>query len=203
MRRFELELDALKAKILEMGVVAERMVSRASEALVKRDRAIVADVLQGEETLDRFQVEIDGEAVRLITVYTPTAKDLRFLLRRCLQKDVTARLPEIRLARLALEEALHDPTSIPREVVEAPPAPRPASCRSRSSIPVRPSSPRPRATSSRRSRTPCAASGASPNTAPGSRRSIRRGTPSSSIAWRRPACRSASTGASSPRSIPG
>ncbi len=80
MKRFELELDALKAKILEMGVVAERMVSRASEALVKRDRAIVADVLEGEETLDRFQVEIDGEAVRLITVYTPTAKDLRFLL---------------------------------------------------------------------------------------------------------------------------
>src|SRR5688572_13024197 len=80
MRRFELELDALKAKILEMGVVAERMVSRASEALVKRDRAIVADVLEGEETLDRFQVEIDGEAVRLITVYTPSAKDLRFLL---------------------------------------------------------------------------------------------------------------------------
>ena len=80
MRRFELELDALKARILEMGGVAERMVARASEALVKRDRAIVADVLEGEETLDRFQVEIDGEAVRLITVYTPTAKDLRFLL---------------------------------------------------------------------------------------------------------------------------
>jgi phosphate transport system protein len=80
MRRFELELDALKNQILEMGVVAQRMVARASEALVKRERAIVAEVLEGEETLDRFQVDIDGEAVRLITVYTPTAKDLRFLL---------------------------------------------------------------------------------------------------------------------------
>ena len=30
--------------------------------------------------LDRFQVEIDGEAVRLITIYSPIAKDLRFLL---------------------------------------------------------------------------------------------------------------------------
>ena len=37
-------------------------------------------MLAGEARLDRFQVEIDGEAVRLITVYTPTAKDLRFLL---------------------------------------------------------------------------------------------------------------------------
>jgi phosphate transport system protein len=80
MRKFELELDSLKSRVLEMGEVAERMVARASEALVQRDRKIVADVLAAEETLDRFQVEIDGEAVRLITVYTPTAKDLRFLL---------------------------------------------------------------------------------------------------------------------------
>jgi phosphate transport system protein len=80
MKKFELELDALKGRVLEMGRVAERMVARASEAFVKRDRAIVADVLAGEEQLDRMQVEIDGEAVRLITVYTPTAKDLRFLL---------------------------------------------------------------------------------------------------------------------------
>ena len=63
-----------------MGQVAERMVARASEALVQRDRKIVDDVMMAEETLDRFQVEIDGEAVRLITVYTPTAKDLRFML---------------------------------------------------------------------------------------------------------------------------
>jgi phosphate transport system protein len=80
MKKFELELDNLKNRLLEMGHVAERMVARASEALVQRDRKIVADVLAGEERLDRFQVEIDGEAVRLITVYTPTAKDLRFLL---------------------------------------------------------------------------------------------------------------------------
>jgi phosphate transport system protein len=80
MKKFELELDALKGRVIEMGKVAERMVARASEALVKRDRAIVADVMAGEEQLDRMQVEVDGEAIRLITVYAPTAKDLRFLL---------------------------------------------------------------------------------------------------------------------------
>ena len=80
MKKFELELDSLKNRLLEMGSVAERMVARASEALVRRDRAIVADVLADEQVLDRMQIQIDGEAVRLITVYTPTAKDLRFLL---------------------------------------------------------------------------------------------------------------------------
>lgn len=80
MKKFEVELDSLKNRLLEMGSVSERMVARASEALVRRDRAMVADVLADEEVLDRMQVQIDGEAVRLITVYTPTAKDLRFLL---------------------------------------------------------------------------------------------------------------------------
>jgi len=56
------------------------MVAMSSDALIKRDHAIIAQVLAAEEKLDRFQIEIDSEAIRLITIYTPTAKNLRFLL---------------------------------------------------------------------------------------------------------------------------
>ena len=80
MKKFEHELTALKERVLQMGQQAERMVAWAAEALIKRDNAIVAKVMEAEATLDRFQIEIDSEAIRLITVYTPTAKDLRFLL---------------------------------------------------------------------------------------------------------------------------
>jgi phosphate transport system protein len=80
MQKFEHELTAIKQRLLEMGAQAERMVVWASDALLKRDRAIVAKVMEAEQALDRFQIEIDGEAIRLITIYTPTAKDLRFLL---------------------------------------------------------------------------------------------------------------------------
>ncbi len=80
MKKFEQELASLKQRVMEMGDMAESMVAWASSALIKRDRAIIKQVLEAEEKLDRFQLEIDGEAVRLITIYTPTAKDLRFLL---------------------------------------------------------------------------------------------------------------------------
>ena len=80
MKKFEQELTDVKVRVMEMGALAERMVAWASDALVKHDRAIIAEVLAAEEKLDRFQIEIDSEAVRLITIYTPTAKDLRFLL---------------------------------------------------------------------------------------------------------------------------
>jgi len=80
MKKFEEELASLKQRLMEMGGVAESMVASASNALLERDRAIITQVLAAEERLDRFQIEIDSEAIRLITIYTPVAKDLRFLL---------------------------------------------------------------------------------------------------------------------------
>lgn len=74
------DFDRLRTQVIEMGALAEQMVAWASDALIKRDKSVVARVLEAEAELDRFQVWIDSEAIRLITIYAPTAKDLRFLL---------------------------------------------------------------------------------------------------------------------------
>jgi len=80
MKKFEHELESLKRRVMEMGQTAEEMVALSTAALIERDASAMERVLANEATLDRFQLEIDGEAVRLITIYTPIAKDLRFLL---------------------------------------------------------------------------------------------------------------------------
>jgi phosphate transport system protein len=80
MKKFEQELESLKQQVMEMGEVAESMVGWASAALAGRDRALILKVQASEPKLDRYQIEIDSEAIRLITIYTPIAKDLRFLL---------------------------------------------------------------------------------------------------------------------------
>lgn len=80
MKKFEQELDNLKQQVQGMGELAEQMVDWASAAMVQRDRAIIQQVIAAEPLMDRFQIEIDREAIRLITVYSPIAKDLRFLL---------------------------------------------------------------------------------------------------------------------------
>jgi len=80
MKKFEQELENLKRRVLEMGHTTEEMVALSTSALVDRDQTAIERVLAHEATLDRFQLEIDGEAVRLITIYTPIARDLRFLL---------------------------------------------------------------------------------------------------------------------------
>jgi phosphate transport system protein len=80
MMKFEQELAQLKSRVMEMGAMAEAMVAFASAALIDRDPEAVERVHADEPKLDRFQIEIDSEVIRLITIYSPIAKDLRLLL---------------------------------------------------------------------------------------------------------------------------
>lgn len=80
MKRFEHELDDLKQRLLDMGRLAASMASSAARALETGDTALIAEVRSNEPTLDRYQMEVDHEAIRLITVYAPVARDLRCLL---------------------------------------------------------------------------------------------------------------------------
>jgi phosphate transport system protein len=80
MNHFERELTDLRQRVARMGALAESMVADASAGLCTGTAAAIDRVRRNEPRLDRFQVEIDREAIRLITVYTPVAKDLRFLL---------------------------------------------------------------------------------------------------------------------------
>lgn len=80
MNRLGQELAELKQQVLEMGRLAESMVTDSWYGVARHDAACLARVVANEPTLDRDQVEADREAVRLIAVFTPVARDLRFLL---------------------------------------------------------------------------------------------------------------------------
>jgi phosphate transport system protein len=80
MTRLEQELADLKRRVLAMGTLAESMVTDSWHGVARNDAAGLARVAANEPTLDRFQVEIDREAIRLIAIFAPVARDLRFLL---------------------------------------------------------------------------------------------------------------------------
>ena len=63
-----------------MGDAVESMVAWAAAALLDRHPESIQRVDGDEPRIDRFQIEIDSEAIRLMTIYSPIAKDLRFLL---------------------------------------------------------------------------------------------------------------------------
>ena len=80
MNRFEQELLHLKHRTLQMGAMAESMVAASSNNILHPERTVMRQVLTTEPDLDGMQIEIDREAIRLITIYSPAARDLRFLL---------------------------------------------------------------------------------------------------------------------------
>ncbi|HZN56637.1 MAG TPA: phosphate signaling complex protein PhoU [Planctomycetota bacterium] len=79
-RKFDDALAALKSKVVAMGEVAQTMIHQSMKALVDRDAAIIQLVLENEDKLDRYQVEIDNDAIRLMALQSPVAQDLRFVL---------------------------------------------------------------------------------------------------------------------------
>lgn len=81
MKKFEHELADLRQRVVEMGSLTETMVADAIDAITDpHNQALFDRVLQAEGRLDSMQVEIDKEAIRMMTIYSPVASDLRFLL---------------------------------------------------------------------------------------------------------------------------
>ncbi len=77
---FQEELDALKARLLEMGGMAEERVRTAIDALVRRDPSLVVQVLEGDGPINQFHIEIDSRCVKLLALHQPMAVDLRVIL---------------------------------------------------------------------------------------------------------------------------
>lgn len=80
MRRFDQELSELHHQLIEMGTLAESMVSIVLKALEDVTLNIEESLHASENMLDEMQNTIDKEVVRILTVYSPVATDLRYVL---------------------------------------------------------------------------------------------------------------------------
>jgi phosphate transport system protein len=79
-RHFAEELDELKQRLLLMGSVAEDRVRAAMRALSERDPDLIAEVIKGDESVNRLQIEIDDRCFKLIALHQPMAVDLRTIV---------------------------------------------------------------------------------------------------------------------------
>jgi phosphate transport system protein len=79
-RHFSEELQRLKEKLLEMGELAASRIDRAMAGLVARDSLILGDVIQGDESVNDYQIEIDDRCFKLLALRQPMATDLRLIM---------------------------------------------------------------------------------------------------------------------------
>ena len=76
-KAFDQELDQLRATIAEMGGLAETAISEAMQALVRRDSAAAAQVVERDKRIDALEAEVERQAVQIIALRAPMADDLR------------------------------------------------------------------------------------------------------------------------------
>jgi phosphate transport system protein len=79
-RHFQEELEALRARLLEMGGLAEERVRTAVHGLVARDAEAIEKVLRGDEQVNQFHIEVDNRCFRLLALHQPMAVDLRTIV---------------------------------------------------------------------------------------------------------------------------
>jgi phosphate transport system protein len=78
-RHFEEELTRLKERILKMGALVESQIAASIKALVERDTALAKQTIQNDHLVNAMDVEIDEDCIRLLALYQPAARDLRFI----------------------------------------------------------------------------------------------------------------------------
>ena len=78
-RHFETELDRLKESLVRMAGLAEQQVGKAVEALLARDVEQAREVIDRDPEVDDLELAIDNQAISLLALQQPMARDLRFI----------------------------------------------------------------------------------------------------------------------------
>jgi phosphate transport system protein len=77
---FQEELEQLKARLLEMGGLAEDRLRLSVRSLVDRDLGAVDKVLVGDAAINQLHIEIDDRCFKLLALHQPMAVDLRSIV---------------------------------------------------------------------------------------------------------------------------
>jgi phosphate transport system protein len=78
-RHFLNALDELNKDVLQMGGLVESAVARAVRAFLDRDVREAQAVIDGDRDVNLQELRIDEECLKILALYQPTARDLRFV----------------------------------------------------------------------------------------------------------------------------
>ena len=77
MQRFLDDIEALVSETVDMGNLACDMIEKSVQAIVDGNVELADEVIDDFARMDRYDVEIEDAAIRILTLYQPTASDTR------------------------------------------------------------------------------------------------------------------------------
>jgi len=79
-RHFHDQLSHLKQRLLDMSDLATSLLDLSVDALLSRDPSMAEAVLTGDRDLDALELEVEDQAIGLLALQQPMARDLRFII---------------------------------------------------------------------------------------------------------------------------
>jgi phosphate transport system protein len=79
-KQYDSELEAVRAKVLEMGSLVEQQIVDALEALITSDAKKAKRVISNDHLVNALEVKVDEDCSHIIALRQPTAGDLRMVL---------------------------------------------------------------------------------------------------------------------------
>ena len=77
--RFDEQLEQLNNHLLEMGLLIERSIESATQALIDQNVAAARSAVAADSEIDQKEREIESLCVKLLLQQQPVAKDLRLI----------------------------------------------------------------------------------------------------------------------------
>lgn len=79
-KQYDAELEAVRAKVLEMGGLVEQQIVNALESLLKADLKLAKDVMQSDARVNALELRVDEDCSHIIARRQPAAGDLRMIM---------------------------------------------------------------------------------------------------------------------------
>jgi phosphate transport system protein len=74
------EIDHLKKQLLALGAIVEELLRKSVRALESRDTTLAREVMDADESVDRREVGLEEDGLKIIALHQPVAIDLRFIV---------------------------------------------------------------------------------------------------------------------------
>jgi|TARA_B110000305_G_C19277253_1_gene557477 phosphate transport system protein len=78
--QYDTDLEAIRAKVLEMGGIVEEQLTDSVSSLINADAKLADSVIKKDERVNALESEIDEDCSLIIAKRSPTARDLRNVL---------------------------------------------------------------------------------------------------------------------------
>lgn len=79
-KQYDAELEAVRAKVLQMGGLVEQQIVNALESLVSVNPKLAEEVMKADHRVNALEVQVDEDCSHIIARRQPAASDLRMIM---------------------------------------------------------------------------------------------------------------------------